>query len=267
MNKYLESYILNLKVIWEYKTEFFARLIKPIIQIIVLLPVWMGIFKITGRTEIGGFSQELFISYIVLATTIRSAVHGWMITDSITKTIKTGELTGIITKPVDYLKLHFSSTFAELSMNALYGLGLFTIFSLIANNMNGFYFPTLTNLGLFTISTLLSLAIAYATYFMIGCTTFWYGESWSFTGIAFSIQSFLSGEIIPLSISTTLLTISDFMPFKSMLFTPVSIYLGKYSLMVTIQQMGIQIIWLAITYTAARYVLKKGLKKFESQGG
>jgi ABC-2 type transport system permease protein len=268
MKKYIQTYLLKLAEINEYKLNFISKLLRPIITMIVFGVIYSEIFAITKQTTIGGLDKITFLAYIILAVFQRNMVSPWLGGEQIMKSIKSGELTSMITKPIDYVKLQLFNSLANVSMNSFYSITLFLIISFFGHKFFGFYF--LNNIFMylyFFISLILSLFVAHMFYFIIGSLTFWVGDVWSFIDVANIIQQFLSGGIIPLSISATLLNVSAIMPFKSMIYTPVMIYLNQYTLNQIIIEVSQQVIWCIILYFLARIIFKQGLKQFEAQGG
>lgn len=269
LQKYWSQYVLRLKTFHEYKLHLYSSLIKPIVQIIVLAFIWWEIFSITHKVTIAGMDVISFIIYLSLATFIGSSIHPWSLSGEIVELIKSGDILSIITKPVDYLKLQFARSFAEISFRGLYGIFLLvaSLFVLHWFNPSIFFPQNFSTLFLSMISLFFGLIIAYLFYFIIACMTFWIGEVWSILLGIFWVQQFLSGAIIPLSISNTFLFISNFMPFKFMNFVPTFIFVEKYTFSQSVNNIIGQIIWVIIMYLIARIVLYYGMKKFEAQGG
>lgn len=263
--KYAQAYIMSVKELMEYKFSFYIRGSKPLFQILILWLVWIAIFKATKQTSIGGLNMYSFITYIILAMFVKMSIQSWSVTHNVTMAIKEGNLASIITKPVDFVKLQLANIFAIISMTGWYSLILFFALSFI---LKGF-FPGIfiqTNpfqLIMFFVSLILGILVSFMFYFIVGTSTFWFGDSWSITGTAIFIQGFFSGELFPLSISPTLLTLGDYLPFKSMIYTPISIYMGTQSM----TSILIQAIWLIIMYVLVRVVVYYGIKQFEAQGG
>jgi ABC-2 type transport system permease protein len=266
--KYKTAYVVRLKVLSEYKVPLLSYLIRPIFKILLLATIWWQVFEYTNKDTIAGMNVYLFITYLTVAGFIKIAIHPWTITEQVLDFIKTGDLSLILTKPVDYLKFQFALILPEISVHGIYGMVVFLSGSLIASSLfEQFYFPDIIPLILFLISFTLAILISYLFYFIVGCSAFWVGETWSIMGGITTIQAFFSGEIIPLSISPTLMQISNFMPFKFMVFAPIFIFLGKFTLKESLYNIGGQIIWVVILYIIARIVLNKGILKFEAQGG
>ena len=83
-----------------------------------------------------------------------------------------------------------------------------------------------------------------------------------------ALLSFLTGQLIPLSFFPPLVQrIFDFLPFSSMVYTPVMIYLGKYSG----AELGFvllrQAVWVVLLYVLGNLIWKKVTKRLVVLGG
>ena len=83
-----------------------------------------------------------------------------------------------------------------------------------------------------------------------------------------ALLSFLTGQLIPLSFfPAAVQRIFDFLPFSSMVYTPVMIYLGKY----TGSELGFvllrQAVWILLLYALGSIIWKKVTKRLVVLGG
>ena len=59
----------------------------------------------------------------------------------------------------------------------------------------------------------------------------------------------------------------EFLPFSSIYFTPVQIYLGQLTYGEIALKCGIQILWIVLIYLLGDFLWRKGQKKLIVQGG
>ena len=268
-HKYLQGFILEINKIFEYRMGFYIRLLRPIIKILVLVSIWSAVFAATNKQTIAGYGTVEFALYLIIVTFISSSLFAWKIGTTVTDDIRIGQLTTLITKPVSYMKLIFSRMAAHMTMTGIYSFAVFFIGAITIHYTLGYQLlpEQATLIVPFIVSLILSYILAFCYYFIIACTAFWWGETWSILGVAITIQTFLSGEIIPLHISPMLMTFANFFPFKSMIYTPAAIYLGEVSW----NTIGMHILgqagWVIALILFARFILKRGIRKFEAQGG
>lgn len=80
--------------------------------------------------------------------------------------------------------------------------------------------------------------------------------------------NFLTGRLIPISFFPEILQkIFSFLPFTAMTYVPVMIYLGKYSGMQVLTQLGKQALWVVILSLLGSFLWKKIEKRIVILGG
>ena len=119
---------------------------------------------------------------------------------------------------------------------------------------------------------LCSVALAYMISFRVnlcfGFMAFYVKNLWGFNILKNSIISFLSGALIPLAFMPEPLRIAlEYMPFASMGYTPVMIYMGKYGAAEIALRLGIQLVWAAALYGISKLIWAGAVKKLSVQGG
>ncbi len=102
----------------------------------------------------------------------------------------------------------------------------------------------------------------------LGLTKIWFEEyGWLF--FCFDIlSSFLSGELIPLDLFPTgLLAANNFLPFKYMLYFPLSILLNRLSGQELFFGFLFQFVWCLFAYGLYRLLLRRGSRIYSAYGG
>lgn len=83
-----------------------------------------------------------------------------------------------------------------------------------------------------------------------------------------ALISFLAGQLIPLSFFPEgIQRIFDFLPFSSMIYTPVMIYLGKYQGSELIFVLSRQVVWVILLYILGDLIWRKVTKRLVVLGG
>ncbi|MDE6580123.1 MAG: ABC-2 family transporter protein, partial [Ruminiclostridium sp.] len=123
-------------------------------------------------------------------------------------------------------------------------------------------------LALFVLSAILGFGVLWTISFAVQMTAFWLINIWSLITIKNVLINVLSGSMIPLWFMPKELTaILNFMPFSSVYFTPVQIYLGQLSFEEIALKCGIQLAWIIVIYLLGDLLWRKGQKKLIVQGG
>ena len=83
-----------------------------------------------------------------------------------------------------------------------------------------------------------------------------------------ALLRFLTGQLIPLSFFPgAVQKIFDFLPFSSMIYTPVMIYLGKYTEAELVFVMARQAVWVVLLYFFGSVIWQRVTKRLEVLGG
>ena len=83
-----------------------------------------------------------------------------------------------------------------------------------------------------------------------------------------AILGFLSGQLIPISFFPEVLQrIFDFLPFSSMIYTPVMVYLGKYSGTELVFVLGKQLLWMVLLYAFGTFLWSRITRRLVVLGG
>ena len=79
------------------------------------------------------------------------------------------------------------------------------------------------------------------------------------------MSNFFNGSLIPLdAFPAWFITLSDWLPFKYLMFLPIQAFLGRYTF--DFPTIIIGLIWLLILSTAAGLTWRRGLTQYEGQG-
>lgn len=104
--------------------------------------------------------------------------------------------------------------------------------------------------------------------FLLQTFAFWFFNMWSLMTIKNVFLNVLSGSMIPLwFMPEWMMPIMNWLPFSSIYFTPVQIYLGQLTGKEIGMKFLLQLIWIVILYLSGNLVWEKGKKKLVVQGG
>lgn len=121
-------------------------------------------------------------------------------------------------------------------------------------------------------ATLLSVLLSFFIYiffdYCFGMLAFVTTYIFGMNIIKNATLNFLTGRLIPISFfPTALQKIFSFLPFTAMTYVPVMIYLGKYSGMQVLEQLGKQALWVVVLYLFGSFLWKKIERRIVILGG
>jgi ABC-2 type transport system permease protein len=121
----------------------------------------------------------------------------------------------------------------------------------------------------FITSLLIAMFIYFCLLMLTNFVPFWVPElSWGAQFLVIIvIVEFLSGSFFPLDVFPPLVyQILRFTPFPYLVFIPIKIYLGSFSMSLVLQSLGIGVAWGIILWKIMNYVWKKGLLVYDAVG-
>ena len=119
---------------------------------------------------------------------------------------------------------------------------------------------------------LLSIVLAYAIQFLysliIGLMAFWLIVTWPMNMLLSAIYKLLSGSWIPVAMFPEMLgRLNLFLPFRAIYSIPVTIITTPMEKGNIYSDLGVQLAWILILYTATAVIWRIGKKKLIVQGG
>lgn len=120
----------------------------------------------------------------------------------------------------------------------------------------------------FVLSVILSYILSFYVNLIFGYLAFWLMNIWGFSILKESIIKFFSGSLIPLAFFPEIVrNIFEQLPFASLVYTPVMIYMGKLKGIDLSFAYGKQIAWIIVFVVIAKLMWRLAEKRLAVQGG
>ena len=207
----------------------------------------------------------LYIFLSFLTTQLSESGGTW----TIGKEVKDGSIAMRLIKPMSFNATYL---FGELGAKVV-NVGLLTppllggiiIYQLFHPQIVAF---NLGNLLLFLLSGLLAYLVSFYFNICYGFTAFIFKNLWGSNHMKNAIVAFMSGTLIPLAFYPRVLgQILQFFPFASLVYTPVMIYMGRYSAYELILVLALQIFWTLFFVILSKIIWRFTIKHLNVQGG
>lgn len=250
----------------EYRTNFLLSLASGAFAILIQYFVWTAIYKSNPSNTLFGYEYEQMIVYIILAgllSKVMSTGFEWEIASD----IKNGGLSRFLVQPIRYLPYRIMNFLGA----KLVQLFMFSIISAII--LVSLYFSiglelAFGNIGLLFLVILLSLLLNCLLFYCISALAFWITEIAAvFIGLGV-VTNILSGGIFPLDVfGEKVEKVLLMLPFPYVIYFPLNILGGKYTMGDIVNGLLIQCFWIIICYALAKLLWHKGMKKYVAIGG
>lgn len=257
---------LTLRSQLAYRSEFLGVILSNLVFVGLQYYIWKSIFGAdSARTQLHNFSLGDITTYIVLGWTVNSLISS-AVDSGINAMLRNGRIALELLKPLDFQ----TSLLAKSIGISFYRLFFITPTLLLGGYLFfGFQAPESVPFFLyFIVSVCLSFVTLAFLNFIVGLLAFYLH---SIDGIITAKQVLLqifSGLLIPMTFFPLWLQrILDLLPFKNILYVPLSVYLGKIhgtELAISILH---QIIWCVALCLIGRFLLDHACRKLSVEGG
>lgn len=272
MNKLKKRYVPFMKAgiqnLIIYRMNFMGFVIGGLIYCFVMFYLWRAVFESNGGGMFLGFSMTDMVIYLFLSNTTSQLTFS-SVSNEIGEEIKDGSIAMRLIKPVDtdlsYLFTEIGTTLMKLIVLAvpmILGLEIYRFC------VTGTVMFNAVNFLLYLLSAVLAYIISFRVNLCFGFIAFYVKNLWGIGILKNSIIGFLSGSLIPLAFMPEGLRVClEYMPFASMGYTPVMIYMGKYEANEIIFRLGLQAVWTVLLYGLSKLIWLGAIKKLCVQGG
>ena len=228
-----------------YRFEVWSRTGSNLIFLLMWGSIWTALYA--GREEAGGVTFTAMLTYIVVSQFLDGVNEAGTPLWEIQEKVRTGDISLELMRPFDvplrYLFADFGSV-AFYMVTALLPLYVIIFFfmdlALPTDWLTWVYF---------ILSAFIGFLIRYCVEMTFGLLTFFLVETGGIEDIFYFAMSLLSGSVIPLWFFPGWLeTIAVFLPFQSIFFMPISIFIGETAGSQILTSFGIQIFWLLVCY-------------------
>ena len=265
---YLPFALTEIKTQMTYKGAFYLFILISTFGSFVSYFLWSAIYGSSPHAALGGLSRDEMTVYIFMVY-VTSSVVAIPISELVSEDVVKGTVAMQLIKPIDYRMSLISRALGHMVyrfvMPAVFiwiGLELYKFFVL------GLGFTSLVNVGLYILSCVLSFLIFVLFDFCVGMIAFFTSYIFGLFMVKEALMSFLTGQLIPLSFFPEVVQrVFDYLPFSSMIYAPVMIYLGKYQGAELGWVLLRQGVWVLILYGLGTLIWNRVTKRLVILGG
>ncbi len=246
-----------------YRINTISGIVGNFFWIGILYYLWQAAFADTAR--IGSFTWDQMRTYILLAYGINALV-GWRVGGQMMGTIRTGEITRELTRPLNYRSTQLATAAGMSVVEGVISLVLILVLGTLFFDVQP---PDSPGSGaLFAIALLAGFVIKALCIFLISLLCFWTLNSVGLMWAQQSVISILSGTLIPLAMMPGWLRlVAEVLPLRGIVSTPLQIYLGKTQGWELGGLLALQFGWLAVLWVFSDWAWRKAFNAVQIQGG
>lgn len=265
---YLPFAANELKRQMAYKGAFYLFILISLFGSFISYFLWMAIYGSASQDTLGGLTQNEMVVYVFMVY-VTSSVVTISISDWVSEDVVKGMVAMNLIKPIDYRASLISRALGDM-VYRFFAPAVFIWIGLEIYKVSVLKMPVtnVANMLLYLASCVMSFLIFVLFDFCFGMIAFFTTYIFGMLMAKEALLSFLTGQLIPLSFfPVTVQRIFDFLPFSSMVYTPVMIYLGKYEGTQLAFVLGRQAAWVVILYLLGSLIWKQVTKRLVVLGG
>jgi ABC-2 type transport system permease protein len=258
---YLQIVNMGIQMIAAYRVQAILETASMLLQVFLLRAIWEAVYA--GQNQLDGRPLSLVIAYVTIAT-----IQNWLLSPNLAyflaELVRDGSVGIELVRPVPFLGRLLAQQGGETAFALPFAIAGFPLAVLLG----GMLPPAspaaaalyMVSFGSHGIMVLIGLAI--------GLTSFWTIEIFGFEMIYRLVSAFFGGAPIPLwFFPSQLRAVADWLPFQSMVFVPIAIYLGQLTGGDAVRAIGLQLLWILGLYVAVRAVWRHAMRRVVVQGG
>jgi ABC-2 type transport system permease protein len=246
-----------------YRLRVFLFILAGYVYIVANFFLWRAIYNSTGTGMISGFSFREMVAYILLiyaVTEMTASPAGWIVGSG----VQNGSIAMMLIKPINYSASIFFSALGS------------SLFSLVAEAgplllIVGVFFRDTTGVlpvVLFFVSAFLSLCICHFFDMCFSMISFYTHYVWGLQMLKNALLRFLSGSIIPFALFPEgFRQVFELLPFAGLGYTPVMIFLGKYTGTALLLHLGLQLFWTLFFWGLSKLLWRWATRRLTILGG
>ena len=250
-----------------YKGAFYLFILASLFGSFISYYLWMAIYGSTEREVLGGLARDEMVVYVFMAYVTSFATIP--ISDWVSDDVVKGTVAMNLIKPIDY-RLSLVSRAVGAMIHRFLAPSVFVWIGVEIYKVTVLGLPPVTigRVLLYLTSCIMSFLIYVLFDFCFGMIAFFTTYIFGLMMVQEALVGFLTGQLIPISFFPAgVQMVFDFLPFSSMIYTPVMIYLGKYSGEMLAFVLLRQAAWVVILYALGSLIWKRVTRRLVVLGG
>jgi len=249
-----------------YRLRYVTGILTYLLFVSVHYFIWKAIYAGRAADEaVNGFTLSEMVTYITVGWIARSFYFS-NIDEEIDEIVRTGQVGIYLIRPVN---------FQLMLLAKAVGSSLFRIvfFATPISVVLLYFFPVsppekLEHFLLFVAGTAMGFLVLAQINFLVGLLAFAFKSIRGVVRAKYYVIQLASGLLLPLAFFPDWLESAlDFLPFKYIAYTPLTLYLGKYEASELGSLFLVQLAWLLGLLVVGWWLWKRALGKLTVQGG
>jgi ABC-2 type transport system permease protein len=259
---YIQQFKTTAAMMFAYRAALLIWMIGQVLEPLVYLIVWSVVSNNNGGS-VGDYTTGQFAAYFILLMLVNQVTYTWVMYEFEYR-IREGNFSLNLLRPVHPIHSDIADNISSKLIT--------TPSMIVAAIALGFSFhvslsPHLWAIALLFPALLLAFAVRFLLEWTLAMLAFWTTRVGAANQTYFVIMLFLSGQFAPLELlPVPVQTIANILPFRWLIGYPIDLIMGRLTLNQALMGLGVQFVWLIISYIVLRVVWRAGVKIYSAVG-
>lgn len=245
-----------------YRLNFFAWFLVEGLGFLVMAYLWLSIYR--QGNQVGSYSLATLLCYFAVSRVIGMTVMSDDMVRQINDDISQGRLVNFLLKPISYAKKLFFQNVGEIIIASIYTLPIAIPLAYYFRDQLSF---TASRIALFLLAILIASCMDFFFNYLIGMLTFYSENIYGIIFLSWTVTGIFSGRVVPIDLLPSALQhLADFLPFKYVLFIPLSIITGRMTIADSVVELAFGFAWVILLWYGGRLLFNHGIKRYEGYG-
>jgi ABC-2 type transport system permease protein len=244
-----------------YRAEMLVWVLSTTMPLI-MLALWSAV---AHDAPIGRFGQAQFTAYFLATFIVRQLTGSWGAWQ-LSFEVRTGTLSMRLLRPVHPMIAYAAEHLAAIPMKVLIAIPVAVIALL---EVGAHVLPRDPLIWAYwCVAMLGGWLITFLANITVGCLALYMESSLKVMDVWMAMFFVFSGYLIPVELFPPVLrAITNWLPFRYQIGLPVELMTGAYDRLGALPFLARQWLWVALLWTAAALIWRRGLKRFGAYGG
>ncbi|GFP75340.1 ABC transporter permease [Clostridium fungisolvens] len=251
-----------------YRANVYMFILGNIIATFVVYYLWKAIFANSPQGVMYGFTAAEMALYVFMSR-ITAGILDNNATYFVGGEVRDGSIAMSLIKPINFMGRVLFQCFGGTAAFLIFAaVPLWVILLIVRYITIGELPPDIMTLGLYLISCILAYFVLFFFNYCVGLLAFTFTNLWGISQIQAAVIEFCSGSLIPLVFFPHWFqNVLKFVPFSSMNYTPIMIYLGKIKGYEILSSLLVQVVWIVLLALLSTFMWNRSMKKLTILGG
>jgi ABC-2 type transport system permease protein len=249
-----------------YRVNFMLQICGGILSILIVVFLWLAVYRSSGRPELGGYTLPEMITYLLGAGLINSFLLTTAENPETSQAIQDGSLSNLLVQPFSPYGLWLFRDLAGKVFLGAIGLAGYTVLAVFLNEKLVLALEPF-RLALFGTALAAAVLLQFLVFQSLSLLAFWVENTYGFRFTLRVIMEVAGGAIIPLSFFPAWVQkVFALLPFTYFVYFPMRIYLNKIEADEILSGLVQAAAWTAGLAGLNAVLWKRGLRRYTAMG-